>query len=107
MLDETYNNLLRQALLGRKVRTDRMPVIHRCRPMLSFWGSDAGIPSGDIHHNRCYRIYLDYTEARTITVVDVVVDGELLSPCSGYAYEALDEFDYPLILEYCLSLTEA
>jgi len=107
MLDQTYNEMLRTMLIGRKVCPGHMPVVHRCRPMLSFWGADAGIPTGDIHHNRCYRIYLDYGDDRIITAVDVVVDGELLSPCSGYAYEALDEFDYDTVRDYCLSLTEA
>lgn len=105
MPDQTYNELLKQALLGRKLQGAHMPVVHRCRPMFSFWGSDVGLTEGDIHTHRAYRIYVDYDEALTITDVEVVVDGELLSPCSGYAAETLDRFDYPAVLAWCLART--
>lgn len=107
MPDQTYNKQLKSALLGRKLLPEYMPAIHTQRPMFSFWGGDAGIPEGDIHHNRAYRIYLRYDEALTITDVEVVVDGELLSPCSGYAMETLDEFDYEPVLSWCLAHTGA
>ena len=105
MLDQTYNQALKNALLGRKLLPEHMPVIHTHRPMFSFWGQEAGIPEGDIHCHRAYRIYLVYNDALTITDVEVVVDGELLSPCSGYAVESLDEFDYKPVLNWCLSHT--
>lgn len=107
MPDQTYNEQLRAALLGRRLLPEYMPRVHSSRPMFSFWGSDAGVPEGDIHGSRAYRIYLSYDEALTITGVDVVVDGELLSPCSGYAMEALDEFDYGPVLQWCLKHTHA
>ena len=107
MPDRTYNQQLRTALLGRKLKKAYMPTVHRCRPMFSFWGSDVGIHQGDIHHSRAYRIYLTYDEALTITDVEVVVDGELISPCSGYAPEALDQFDFEPVLAWCLSHTDA
>lgn len=105
MSDQIYNERLKVALLGRKLQAAHMPTVHRCRPMFSFWGSDAGLPEGDIHTHRAYRIYLSYDETLTITDVEVVVDGELLSPCSGYAAEALDRFDYPAVLRWCLAHT--
>ena len=104
-MDQTYNQKLRSALLGRRLQEDHMPTVHRCRPMFSFWGQDIGIPPEDIHANRAYRIYLSYDEAKTITDVEVVVDGELLSPCSGYAPETLDQFDYEPVLSWCLAHT--
>lgn len=107
MPDQAYNELLKQALLGRKLCPGSMPTAHRCRPMFSFWGSDAGLPEGDIHAHRAYRIYIDYDGALTITGVEVVVDGELLSPCSGYAAEALDQFDFPAVLKWCLARARA
>lgn len=105
MSDLFYNQQLKAALLGRKLL--QMPVVHTHRPMFSFWGKDAGLPADDIHFDRAYRIYLTYDEALTITDVDVVVDGELLSPCSGYAPEVLDQFDYEPVLRWCLAHTDA
>lgn len=107
MPEQTYNEQLKKRLLGRRLLPDDMPRVHSSRPMFSFWGGDAGIPEGDIHHSRAYRIYLVYDETLTITDVEVVVDGELLSPCSGYAMEALDEFDYEPVLAWCLAHTSA
>lgn len=106
LLDQTYNQKLAQALTGRRLRRDRMPEAHRGRPMLAFWGEDAGIPPGDVHHHRAYRVYLDYGTDRIITGVQVVVEGELISPCSGYMPEALDAFDYEPVLAWCLAHTE-
>ncbi len=105
-LDFTYNHLLRDMLLGRRLRADAMPQCHRSGPMLSLWGEDAGIPSGDVHHSRAYRIYLDFDEDAVITDVQVVVEGELLSPCSGYSMETLDAFDYGPVRDWCLRHTE-
>lgn len=107
MLDQTYNEKLVSALLGRKLMPKHMPRSHRGRPMFSLWGEEAGIETGDIHATRAYRIYVTYDDNLTITDADVVVDGELISPCSGYWPEALDEFDYPAILRWCLRHTEA
>lgn len=106
MIDTTYNQKLEQALVGRKLRNDAMPIAHRGQPMFSLWGEDAGIPAGDVHNSRAYRIYPDYDETLTITGIRVVVEGEIISPCSGYRMEALDQFDYEPILNWCLARTE-
>ena len=105
MLDQTYNDKLTEALKGRRLRPDAMPRAHALGPMFSRWGSDAGLGAGDIHANRAYRIYVDYGEDLIIRDARVVVDGELLSPCSGYALEALDQFDFQPVLEWCLART--
>lgn len=107
MLDQTYNEKLVSTLLGRKLTPGHMPVPHRGKPMFSLWGEEAGIGAGDIHATRAYRIYVTYDDNLVITDADVVVDGELISPCSGYWPEALDEFDYPFILSWCMEHTEA
>ena len=106
MLDRSYNERLRSALIGRRLRADAMPEIHRGRPMFSFWGETLGFSANDVHSSRAYRIYLDYDDSLTITAADVVVEGELISPCSGYFPEALDQFDYETVLAWCLSRTE-
>ena len=106
MLDQTYNNKLIQALTGRTLRPDAMPKAHALGPMFSFWGSDAGLGAGDIHASRAYRIYVEYGEDLVIRDVRVVVDGELLSPCSGYTMEALDQFDFEPVLNWCLDRTD-
>ena len=106
MLDQTYNTQLRKALIGRKLMEDAMPTIHRGRPMFTFWGEDLGFASGDVHKDRAYRIYLDYNRERIVTDVDVVVEGDLISPCAGFFPESLDEFDFRAVLEWCLKRTE-
>ena len=97
ILDKTYNERLTAALLGRRLRPDAMPRAHRGRPMFSFWGEELGFSGGDVHQTRAYRIYLDYNKNLEITGVDVVVEGELISPCSGYFPEALDAFDWEVV----------
>ncbi len=73
--------------------------------MFSFWGEELGFRGGDVHAQRAYRIYLSYTPELVITGVQVVVEGELISPCSGYFPEALDEFDYEAVRDWCLRRT--
>lgn len=104
-LDLRWNHRLRSALLGRRLLPEQLPASHRGQPMFSLWGEDAGIPEDDIHSSRAYRIYVEYDDSLTITDLWVMVDGELLSPCCGYAQEALDEFDYQPILNWCLKRT--
>lgn len=104
-LDLTYNKRLAQALLGRQLQPAHMPQSHRGRPMFSFWGEELGFHGGDVHAQRAYRIYLSYSPDLTITDVQVVVEGELISPCSGYFPEALDEFDYEAVRDWCLQRT--
>ena len=92
----TWNEKLTEFLVGRRLRQDYPPSRHLGREMYALWGEDAGIGSGDIHHHRAYRIYIERAGDR-ITDAFPVVEGELLSPCSGFSYEELDEFDYPAI----------
>ena len=104
-LDVAYNERLVRALIGRQLREDAMPQAHRGRPMFSFWGEELGFSGGDVHAQRAYRIYLSYDENRVITDAQVVVEGELISPCSGYFPEVLDEFDYETVLDWCMKQT--
>ena len=105
-MDTSYNNRLRQALIGRRLREDAMPLAHRGLPMFSFWGEELGFSGGDVHAQRAYRIYLRYDADLAITDARVVVEGELISPCSGYFPEALDEFDYQTVLDWCIKKTQ-
>lgn len=105
-LDTSYNQRLLHALTGRQLREDDMPKAHRGKPMFSFWGEQLGFSGGDVHAQRAYRVYLDYGEDRVITGGQVVVEGELISPCSGYFPEALDEFDYQIVLDWCMKHTQ-
>lgn len=92
-----YNENLSAALLGRRLK-DECP-----SPTISFMGEALGFPEGDVHNTRFYRIFLTLDENRRITGVRTVVDGELISPCSGYFPEVLDEFDYDRVLSHCLA----
>ena len=105
-MDTSYNNRLRQSLIGRRLREDAMPLAHRGLPMFSFWGEELGFSGGDVHAQRAYRIYLRYNAGLVITDARVVVEGELISPCSGYFPEALDEFDYQTVLDWCMKKTQ-
>ena len=105
MPEQVYNQKLRDILIGRRLLEHDMPAAHQGRPMFSFWGEEIGFSSGDVHQNRAYRIYLDYDETLTITWADVIVEGELISPCAGYFIEPLDEFDYPKVLQWCMEHT--
>lgn len=107
ILDTTYNDQLAHALEGRRLRPEFMPEAHRGRPMFSFWGEELGFSGSDVHAQRAYRIYLDYGPETVIRNVQVVVEGELISPCSGYFPEALDQFDYPAVLKWCMDHTMA
>lgn len=98
MLDETYHIRLADALRGR-VLPEGVP------DHLRFLGAEAGIPPGDVHHERLYQLWLDLDEGRHITALAVSVAGALISPCSGYMEEYLDEFDYPAVLAWCLEHT--
>lgn len=99
MLDQTYHIKLADALRGRRVPEG-------IGPAFQFLGAQAGIPPGDIHHERLYQIWLDLDETRRITAVATAVTGELISPCSGYAQESLDEFDFQSVLDWCLVRTK-
>lgn len=105
ILDTTYNDKLTHALVGRRLNPAFMPEAHRGRPMFSFWGEELGFSGGDVHAQRAYRIYLDYGPEKVIDSVQVVVEGELISPCSGYFPEGLDQFDYPAVLKWCMART--
>lgn len=96
MDQQKYNDLLISALLGRTSSA----------PVLSTMGENLGFPEGDVHTTRFYRIFLTRDQGNIITDVHVVVDGDLISPCSGYFPEVLDEFDYEKVLSWCLSQTD-
>ena len=103
-MDTSFNDSLRLCLLGRRLREDCMPEAHQGRPMFSFWGQDLGLEG--VYRDRAYRIYLSYDENCRITGVDPVVEGDLISPCSGWFPEALDRFDYEAVRDWCLRRTE-
>ena len=103
---QNYNQKFIAALIGRRLRENAPVQIRWGRPMLAFWGEDVGIPQGDVHFHRAYRIYLSYGADRRITDAEVIVEGELISPCSGYMMEELDEFDFLPVLHWCLAQTE-
>ena len=104
--DQTWNDALRQALIGRRPRSESMPEARSGRPMYAFWGEDLGFSAGDVHKDRAYRIYLAFDERGCIADVDTVVEGELISPCSGWFREALDAFDFQAVRDWCLDRTE-
>jgi len=106
LLDQTWNGKLKQALTGRRLREGAAVTEHVQGPMLAFWGADLGFSEGDVHHSRAYRIYLSYGTDRILRDIRVVVEGELISPCSGYFPEALDPFDFEAVCRWCLSQTE-
>lgn len=97
ILDTTYNDKLAHALVGRRLNPAFMPEAHRERPMFSFWGEELGFSGGDVH--------AQYGPEKVIDSVQVVVEGELISPCSGYFPEGLDQFDYPAVLKWCMART--
>lgn len=97
----TWNDKLTQFLIGRHLREDCMPIVHLGKERFSFSGEDLGFSGGDIHARRAYQIFIERNSENLITDAFVVIEGELLSPCSGFAYEELDEFDYPIILRWC------
>ena len=103
ILYTTYNYKMANALV--RLNPAFMPEAHRGRPMFSFWGEELGFSGGDVHAQRAYRIYLDYGPEKVIDSVQVVVEGELISPCSGYFPEGLDQFDYPAVLKWCMART--
>ena len=104
--DQTYNEMLRRELTGRILRADDMPRAHQGRPMYAFWGEELGFHGADVHSTRAYRLYVTYDEDNIIRDLELVIEGELISPCSGYFREPLDEFDYPALLDWCLKHTE-
>ena len=101
----SFDRRLCRALVGRRLRPDQMPLVHLGQPQFRLWGADAGFSADDIHADRCYRIHLDYGPDLVIRKAAVFVDGELISPCSGFRPESLDEFDYEPILNWCLAHT--
>ena len=99
MVDQRYHILLADALRGRRVSGNASE--------LCFYGSDAGISAGYVYGRRLYQICFDLDAAGRIAATGVCVTGDLISPCSGYAQEYLDEMDYPYVLNYCISQTES
>ena len=102
----TWNEKLTEFLVGRRLKADHLPTEHLGRERFSFWGEEAGFSAGDIHCHRAYQIFIEKDDDNVITDAFPVIEGELLSPCSGFAYEELDEFDYPVILQWCQEHTD-
>ncbi len=71
---------------------------------LSFMGWAAGFSESDIHCNRLYQLILIPDGDGNIGDVEILVVGELISPCSGYQPETLDEFDFPNVLRWCRTI---
>ncbi len=97
MNQESYNQQLTEFLTGRYFSGEKT--------VLNTMGDALGFPEGDVHATRFYRIFLTLSRDGCITDVRVVVDGELISPCSGYFPEVLDEFDYLPVKHWCEACT--
>ena len=102
---ENYEAMIRKQLLGRMLRPEAGSMSQWGRPMLSSMGWELGFPEGDVHRDRSYRVYLTLDEGRRIVDAELRVEGDLISPCSGYYPEMLDEFDYGMILSWVLAST--
>lgn len=104
---QNYNELAGSALLGRKLKEAYISPARPHSGLISFMGETLGFPEGDVHATRFYRIFLTLDPNRSINEVRIVVDGDLISPCSGYFPEVLDEFDYQAVMAHCLKHTDA
>lgn len=94
-MEYPYNDRLISALLGRSCDQSQLSVM----------GEALGFSERDVHATRFYRLFLTRDTANTITDALIKVDGDLISPCSGYFPEMLDEFDFEPFLRWCLSHT--
>lgn len=103
---QNYNDTLISVLPGRKLREEYISPARPLSGLISFMGEALGFPEGDVHATRFYRIFLTLDGNRIITDARIVVDGDLISPCSGYFPETLDEFDHQAVIARCLSATE-
>ena len=95
-----FEEKVTQALLGR-------PLTQPWRTKVNLYGSDLGFGEGDIHHLRIYQLALTPDSEGNLKALWIGVVGELISPCSGYFPEVLDEFDHRAVIDHCLSKTEA
>lgn len=91
-----YNQALAAALKGRFCPHSQF----------SFMGSALGFSEEDVHANRFYTIFLRRSPQNQILEITVKVEGDLISPCSGYFPEILDEFDFEPVLQYCFQMTD-
>lgn len=98
-----YNEKLSAALLGRRLKPEHIPVATPNQCVISFMGRELGFSEEDVHCNRFYRIILTLSPAGLVRDVRILVDGDLISPCSGYYPEILDQFDYTPVLNHCLT----
>ena len=89
-----FEDRLKEQLLGRVLKNPE-------RRKHSVFGSDLGFGEGDIHHLRIYQLEIACDKAGVLEDIQVGVVGELISPCSGYAMEPLDEFDWQALLNWC------
>ncbi len=95
-----WQDKLKQELIGCK-----MPSAWNGKDVfeITIWGSDAGFTPGDIHCDRVYQMAFYPDQSGHIADMVMQVVGELISPCSGYRPETLDEFDYPKIKKWCVN----
>lgn len=91
-----FEEKVKQALVGKTMADPE-------RTRIAVFGSDLGFGEGDIHHLRIYQMELACDEAGVLRDLRVSVVGELISPCSGYATEPLDEFDWQPLLDWCVN----
>lgn len=103
---KSYNETTVSALLGRKLKAEYISPALPHSGLISFMGETLGFPEGDVHATRFYRLFLTLDENQVITQVRIVVDGDLISPCSGYFPETLDEFDHEAVIDLCLHKTD-
>lgn len=103
----SYNEKAVSALLGRKLKEELISPARPRSGLISFMGQALGFSEGDVHATRFYRVFLTLGDDRTILDARILVDGDLISPCSGYFPEVLDEFDHRAVIDHCLSKTEA
>lgn len=101
-MSNPYNDQLISALLGRRLLAHSTAQA----PVLRTMGDALGFPEGDVHATRFYRVFLTLDDTGCIASARITVDGELISPCSGYFPETLDEFDVRAVTDWCLSQTE-
>ena len=89
-----YEQNLKTALLGRTLRDpEQIGVL--------VYGSELGFDSSDVHYLNIYQVTLVADDQNVLTDLMVSVIGELISPCSGYETEKLDQFDWQPLLRWC------
>lgn len=89
-----FEENLTRALLGRRLSRPLRTSHH-------IYGSELGFGEGDVHHLRIYQLELTPDSNGALAELRISVVGDLISPCSGYTTERLDEFDWQPLLAWC------